>query len=438
MEEMIMKMNRLAIMALAALLPLTSCLKDQADVFEEPSSARMQNYLENVRTQLQGSEKGWVLSYYPGSAYATTYFVLNFTGQQVTAVHQGDPETAATSYYKLAADDGAVLSFDTYNKVLHYYATPDSGHYQARGGDFEFDIMDVTPDRIVLLGKRSRNYCYLDRMTQTKEAFFEEVAAAEKNLDLVAFAGTVSNGAVEGFLDMITHTLSIGRKDAEASEMVSARYMVTKGGLHINEPFTFQGVTFQDFSYDSEKGILTGSGIQFTKVIPEGYVSYKDYLGKYNFVYYSGQRNFQVELVEKDPGATFVMKGFSTYFEPEISYNAARGYLNWKQQVVGSANGLTVILAGWAYPAGSSLWPVSTPYGTGMYGIVEDTTIPNFQVNFSDNGALKDNGVDGAIHGWVLWGLDGGGNSAGSFDSWTTATGSNQVPGDIYMTKIVE
>ena len=433
-----MKMNKFAILALAVLMPLTSCLKDQADVFEEPSSTRMQSYLENVRKQLKSADKGWILSYYPGSSYATSYFVLDFTDQQVTAVHQGDPNTSATSYYKLTTDDGAVLSFDTYNTVLHYYATPDPSHYQARGGDFEFDIMDVSDDRIVLLGKRSRNYCYLDKMTQSKDEFFKEVSEAEKHLDLVAFTGTVTGGAVEGYIDMTTHTLTIGRKDAEPSEMVSARYMVTKKGMHFNEPFTFQGVTFQDFEYDAENEILSGSGIQFSKFVPEGYVSYKDFLGKYNFVYYSGQRSFQIELEAKEEGVSFSMKGFSTFFVPEVGYNAARGQLNWRQQVIGSASGLTIILAGWGYPASTSLWPGSTPYGTGMYGVVEDTSIPDFKVNFVDNSALKDNGVDGEIHGWVIWALDGSGNSAGSYDSWTTATGSNQVPGDIYMTKIVE
>ena len=39
-----------AILAAAVLLsPLASCVKDQPEVFDKPSSARMQSYLENVR-----------------------------------------------------------------------------------------------------------------------------------------------------------------------------------------------------------------------------------------------------------------------------------------------------------------------------------------------------------------------------------------------------
>ena len=430
-----MKLRKSILLAAVALLSLTSCLKDQADVFTEPSSQRMQDFLENARKELQSSEKGWVLSYVPGKEYATCYMGVVFTAQQVTAYSQNAPEKAVVSSYKLTTDDGAVLSFDTYNSVLHYYATADGAHYQARGGDFEFVIKSVTKNRIVLRGKRSGNYCYLDRLTgeETISEYLAKMAAAERKLDIVSFTGEITGGLVEGFLDGSSHTFSIGRKGAEASEIVSARYMVVPGGIHINEPVTFQGVTFEDFAYDSEAGTFTGSGITFQKVIPEGYVPYSQFLGKWTFYWYGGEESFQVELVAKDEGATFSMKGFSTYFEPVIGYNAARGYITWLNQVVGQSGGINVVLAGWAYPAATSLWPY-VDEGVGMDGIAEDNTVAALNVVWTDNGAWGDN----KVQSWVLWGLDAGGNSAGSFSGWTTATGSYQVPGPFNMVKIVE
>ena len=126
-----------------------------------------------------------------------------FTAQQVTAYSQNAPEKAVVSSYKLTTDDGAVLSFDTYNSVLHYYATADGAHYQARGGDFEFVIKSVTKNRIVLRGKRSGNYCYLDRLTgeETISEYLAKMAAAERKLDIVSFTGEITGGLVEGFLD---------------------------------------------------------------------------------------------------------------------------------------------------------------------------------------------------------------------------------------------
>lgn len=425
-----MKMNKVfAYLTVAALtLPLTSCLKDQADVFDKPSSTRLEDYLENVRDILQDSEHGWALSYYPGAAYPTCYFGVQFGAQQVTAYGQGAPENGVTSSYKLDTDDGAVLSFDTYNSVLHYYATADQSHYQARGGDFEFTIMNVTDDRITLRGKRSRNLCYLDRLKEAAPAFLKAINQAEADFKIVAFSGEVSGGLVEGTLDNISHTLTIGRKDAETGETVSARYMIVPGGIHINEPFTFQGVEFQDFTYDDEAGTLTGSGIVFQKMTPEGYVSYQDYLGKWTLNYSNG--SFEVELVEKEAYVSYSMKGVSDFFEPEITYNAARGYLSWVYQAIGQSGSLTIILAPWDGNSGYLTWTE----GVGMDSKVVDNTVDELVLEWSDNGVWGNY----KANGWLIWSLDSSGSNAGSFASWTFATGSYQLPGDITMTKIVE
>lgn len=423
------------LITVAALLPLASCLKEQADVFETPSSQRMQNYLEDVRKTLQEPKNGWAFSYYPGSSSATCYMGVKFEAQQVTAYSQEDPATAVKSSYKLTTDDGAVLSFDTYNSVLHYYATADADHYQARGGDFEFDIVSYTKDRIVLRGKRSRNLCYLDPLAENKtiSAFLTEMVAAKNAFSIVAFSGEITGGLVEGFLDGVSNTLTIGRKGAETSEMVSARYMIVPGGIHFNEPFTFQGVTFQDFTYvedpdDPKIGTLTGSGITFNKVIPEGFVPYNDFLGKWTLTHDSG--SFEVELVALEAGSSFKMKGLSTQFEPTLGYNAARGYLTWSIQAVGSSGANTIKLIMLDSNAGYVGWGE----GVGMNGMVEDNTVEKLVIQWKDNGVWEDYVADGVI----LWAFDSSDSSVGQFSDWALASGRELIFGPISMTKIVE
>lgn len=418
-----------AILAAAVLLsPLASCVKDQPEVFDKPSSARMQDYLENVRDILKDSAEGWALSYYPGSKYATCYIGLKFTAQEVTAYAQDKPEEAVTSRYKLVADDGAVLSFDTYNAIIHYYSTPSQSLYQARGGDFEFEIMKVTAERITLRGKRSRNLCYLDRLSRNVSEFLAEMNEAEAKLDIVAFTGEVTGGLVEGFMDGTSHTLSIGRKGAEALEMLSARYMVVPGGIHFNEPFTFQGVTFQDFAYDSENGTLTGSGISFKKIIPEGYVPYGKFEGKWTLEHYSG--SFEVELVPFEQGASFKMKGFCDKFEPVIGYNAARGYLTWIVQEVGSVGANTIKLC----PLDSNASYLGWSDGIGLNGRAVDNTVTELVVEWEDNGLWETYTADG----WILWAFDSNGNSVGQYSDWALASGKEYIFGPMTLTKIVE
>ncbi|MBQ7269729.1 MAG: DUF4302 domain-containing protein [Bacteroidales bacterium] len=427
-----MKTRKSLILLAAAVLlsPLaSSCLKDQADIFEKPSSTRMQEFLENVRTVLKEADKGWMLSYYPGSTSPTCYIGVEFTDQEVVAYSQGAPEEGVKSTYVLSTNDGAVLSFDTYNTAIHYYATPDASHYQARGGDFDFDIMNVGEDRIVLRGKRSRNYCYLDRLKVSATEFLEEINEAQNDFDIVSFRGEITGGLVEGFLDGVSNTLSIGRKGAETAEMTTARYMIVPGGIHINEPFTFQGVEFQDFTYDKEAGTFTGSGLTFQKVVPEGFVPYRDYLGDWTFNYDGG--SFPVEIVAFEEGSSFKIKGLSEYFEPVIGYNAARGYLTWLVQAIGSAGAIDIMLCAWDSTAGYLTWNTEDPVG--LDGFVEDNTVENLKVNWEYNGVWGSYSNDS----WLIWGLSGG-SSAGAYSDWSFATGNYQLPGPLSMVKIAE
>ena len=439
MEEKKMKLRTSILAAAAVMLSLTSCLKDQADIFEEPSSQRMQNYLENVRKVLQEPENGWILSYCPGASYATCYMGVQFGAQQVTAYGQDAPETPVTSGYKLTTDDGPVLSFDTYNSVLHYYATSDASHYQARGGDFEFNILDVTDNFIILTGKRSGNFCYLLKASTPVSEFLVDALEAEEKLNIVSFAGEVTGGLVEGFLDAASHTLSIGRKGAETIEMVNARYMVVPTGqegsaaIQLFVPFTFQGVTFTDFVYtedpeDSKKGTFTGSGITFQKVVPAGFVPYEDFVGKWELNWYNG--SFPVELVALEEGISFKMKGLSTYFEPVLGYNGSRGFLTWEYQAIGSAGANTIVLAPWDGEAGYLTWRE----GVGMEGHAEDNSVEKLVVNFTDNGAWETYNCDS----WLIWSVTSGGSSAGAYESWTFTSGSYQLPGPLSLVKIVE
>ena len=155
------KLKLISILATVAFAVLPACQQLEPDAFDKPSSTRMSEFLEDIRATLAAEQYGWTMDYFPGSKYAGVTYALKFTNQEVTASLETAPTVTETSSYALKTDDGAVLSFDTYNTVLHAYATPDQKNYQAKGGDFEFEIssFDKEKKEIVLIGKRSRNHC---------------------------------------------------------------------------------------------------------------------------------------------------------------------------------------------------------------------------------------------------------------------------------------
>ena len=54
-----------ALLTLAVTLGLQSCLKDQADVFDNASSLRLQEYLDKTQKTLVDAPYGWAFDIYP-------------------------------------------------------------------------------------------------------------------------------------------------------------------------------------------------------------------------------------------------------------------------------------------------------------------------------------------------------------------------------------
>lgn len=82
-----MKRNKVLtylVLMLPALL-FQSCLKDQDDVFDESSAARMENYLNEAQRVLMSSEEGWALDYYPETnrVYGGFTYTLKFGKSEV-------------------------------------------------------------------------------------------------------------------------------------------------------------------------------------------------------------------------------------------------------------------------------------------------------------------------------------------------------------------
>ena len=124
---------------------------------------RVETLAERLNETLTGAPNGWLLEYYPSSGqyYGGFNVFLSFSeGNKVKVGSEvaGKGKTA-TSTYSIYQSAGCVLTLDTYNEVMHYFADPETTGGQGAGfgfeGDFEFNVLDLQDEKITLKGRKT-------------------------------------------------------------------------------------------------------------------------------------------------------------------------------------------------------------------------------------------------------------------------------------------
>ena len=236
---------------LLSTLLLQSCLKDQEDVFYKSSSLRMQEVLDKTKAALTGNENGWALDYYPSRdlSYGGIAYAIQFKGTEAT-VYSQKSEKSETSLYKLTNDDGPILSFDSYNSLMHAYATPSADEYEAKDGDFEFIIMDVQSDLITLKGKRSGNMMYMHRLGQPAKEYIASVQNIEEKMYSGKYAFVIDGDSI-----LVRRTGNVFLfTDPKTGESTEMPFITTTIGFELKDTVTIMGKNVEGFNY-SENGI---------------------------------------------------------------------------------------------------------------------------------------------------------------------------------------
>lgn len=416
----------LSVLAAASVMTFQSCLLEQEDVFEESSSARMQNYLANAQKVLTSCDY-WIMDYYPGTGQALGgySYILTFTDKEVTAAYEREPEESYTSIYKFTTDNGPVISFDSNNEALHYFATPSSSEYEAKGGDFEFSIMKATPEEVILKGKRSANKCFLrplDKGIEPKD-YLTAVANMAGDVHAATFEGTIGgeNYPVHGTVDLNKRTLKflIDTEEVKDSLIATFPFAYTPEGIRGYETACVNGCHFRELNYYSENNILTNAVFTLKCAVPEDYESLANFLGDFNFKYYAGTKKVNISLQED---GSLLIKGIDSHFDVKASYDKAKGRISILYQVVGTNGNNTIAFCPWDANSGYLTWNPEV----GMEA-AKDMKVEG-RYNFVDNGVWEDYICDS----FLLYEFDPDGNTVGGYSGW----GSYQFPFFEYIERI--
>ena len=292
------KLYKMLYMAAAVLLA-AACSPEEDDIFSDSSANRADAAIAADMQVLTGAANGWLMEYYPEASqmYGGYNILLSFSEDgRVTVAGDivTDPTATATSLFSVKQSAGIVLSFDTYNEIFHFFSDPGNSTGGGNGygleGDYDFLILEATPQQVRLKGKKSGSYAVLTPMEGDWAAYIQEVQAAEAAMQANSYQ--ISDGTNTASVSVNYRNMTISYQEGEEALSMPAPFIVTPTGYKFYEPITLWGKTLTGFTYDAASDSFTetsGTGITMIKIIPpinEQFVSgtwYMSYSGLGSF-----------------------------------------------------------------------------------------------------------------------------------------------------------
>jgi putative lipoprotein len=148
-----MKKTFAIILSSSLLLGASSCRMTEEDIWEDSSAERMNKTLVEYKNDLCAETEGWVLQYFANESEPAYPILMKFSpnsavimaAKNSVATNNVYVEDEEPTAYTLIGDMGPVLSFNTYNPLLHCFSDPQQdgkGHL----GDYEFVINGKNTD----------------------------------------------------------------------------------------------------------------------------------------------------------------------------------------------------------------------------------------------------------------------------------------------------
>ena len=314
--------------ATAAMLS-TSCTFEQEDFFDESASLRITHLNEDIQSRLveqsTGENNGWVIQYFVAGTDELDFEGFNLFGRfykdnKVTLASNhrylrngnANKYTEHTSHYEMLAEEGPVLSFNTWNDILTVFEDPVSptsapGSLVKDGvgmnGDHNLVLKSFNDDEIVFRGER---HSALVRFVPCDRSFEEYIAAVNEfknsitsntmnnfivtnGTDTMYFAGL--NKGLFGYYDRLNDPLK--RKTLSC--------VFTPNGFLLNRVDSLGAQTFQEFTMAEDKQKLLSEDGE-TKVVSmwQDYIITNTTLWKFDTSVFSAEQTSLFEQINEE------------------------------------------------------------------------------------------------------------------------------------------
>ncbi|MDR1199157.1 MAG: DUF4302 domain-containing protein [Prevotellaceae bacterium] len=305
---------------------IQSCVKDEENIFSDSASARGQKAVAEYRELLVSAENGWYVDYYPELNHKIGGYAmyLKFTADgMVDASCEIETNVPARqiekSEFDVLMEQGPVLRFATYNKVMHYFSEPYASDINGREGDYEFIIMKAETDKILIKGKKGGNKMTLRRNTASldPDTHLAEVMDFSERLSAFALFEILVDNEQTGVAMVANRTFFLDYPADKDDESIS--YAFTPTGVRLYEPFDINGTGIETFTWDeaNEQYVADQNvNVILKAYLPDDYqLRYEEFLGKWELKYEPGTSSGwlaatldTVEFTQIKRNSTFMLK----------------------------------------------------------------------------------------------------------------------------------
>ena len=249
-------MKKYIYMYLAACL-LVSCSQEEEAVYGKGNSyaKRTGETSTEYVNLLEGATNGWLLSMYVGTGqqYGGYNYILKFHQGKVTALSEATTEED-TSLYTLNFSEKSILTFDTYNKVLHQFVEPSALFPEGKIGDNQLVIQSYENGVFTLKGQRSNNLMTLRKLEGEATAYLTKIRERQSLFKVSDAYPITINGKEVDFELQPSNRQFIAR---EGTTMIKKAYIYTENGFKLYEPITIAGKTFSEFTLSADNSEIT-------------------------------------------------------------------------------------------------------------------------------------------------------------------------------------
>lgn len=264
------KINIILFAILASII--TSCTSEVDDVFSDSSANRIAAALQEDKDILTSASNGWLMKYYPDAAASPQYggynVLVKFTTDGHVTVATDAISGQATSTYTLIQSAGPLLSFDTYNDVMHFFSDPTNpagigSNGTGMGGDFEFRIISATKDKVVMTGKKHNSRIVMTPMAagQNWSEYISTLSKAETSMSFKSYKYVYGKDTAD--VSCSYRCLVINYKDSTGSAVSkNVPFIVTPTGYELYDTLKIGGLNVTEFTYkgDSKYTFTTDAG----------------------------------------------------------------------------------------------------------------------------------------------------------------------------------